>query len=161
MGNHRAERVIQRPKGLAAPRRSSRTGERLDIAQGGGASAPPFLFAHRFLQRFRPLRERAAVGSDAARMILSACVRRRMLGRSGVGFPLVLLAAASIALLSGCSTAERLGGTKKEGVRTDSAARYVTPDDPMARPIQVGCPSASASNCGFMFDPVKLKEDFM
>ena len=84
-----------------------------------------------------------------------------MLGRSGVGLPLVLLAVASIALLVGCSTVERLGGTKKEGVGTDSAARYVTPDDPMARPIQVAWTSARASNCGFMFDPVKLKDDFM
>ena len=84
-----------------------------------------------------------------------------MLGRSGVGFPLVLLAVASIALLPGCSTVERLGGTKKEGVRTDSAARYVTPDDPMARPIQVAWTSARASTCGFMFDPAKLKDDFM
>jgi hypothetical protein len=84
-----------------------------------------------------------------------------MLGRSGVGFPLVLLAVASVALLPGCSTVERLGGTKKEGVRTDSAARYVTPDDPMARPIQVAWTSARASTCGFMFDPAKLKDDFM
>ena len=63
MGNHEAERVIQRPKGLAAPRRSSRTGVRLDIAQGGGASAPPFLFVRppfcsRFPLQFRPLSAR-------------------------------------------------------------------------------------------------------
>ena len=60
-----------------------------------------------------------------------------MLGRSGVRFPLVVLAVASITLLISCSTVERLGGTKREGVSTDSAARYVTPEDPMARPIQV------------------------
>ena len=93
-------------------------------------------------------------------MISSVGGKRRMLGRCGVGFPLVLLAAASI-ILAGCSTVERLGGTKKEGVSTDSAARYVTPEDPMARPIQVAWTSARASNCGFMFDPVKLKDDFM
>jgi hypothetical protein len=80
-----------------------------------------------------------------------------MLGRSG-GF---LLTIASLSLLLGCSTVERLGGPKKEGVSTDSEARYVTPDDPMARPIQVAWTSARASNCGFMFDPVKLKGDFM
>jgi hypothetical protein len=34
---------------------------RLDIAQGGGASAPPFLLRIPFLQRFRPLSERALV----------------------------------------------------------------------------------------------------
>jgi hypothetical protein len=51
VGNHEAERVIQRPKGLAAPRRSSRTGVTLDIAQGGGASAPPFLFSGSFFLR--------------------------------------------------------------------------------------------------------------
>jgi hypothetical protein len=30
---------------------------RLDIAQGGGASAPPFLFVLLSLRRFRPLSE--------------------------------------------------------------------------------------------------------
>jgi hypothetical protein len=83
-----------------------------------------------------------------------------MLGRSG-GFVLALLAIAGIAPLLGCSSVERLGGTKPEGVKSDTAARYVTPDDPMARPVQVAWTSARASHCGFMFDPVKLKADYM
>ena len=84
-----------------------------------------------------------------------------MLGRSSAGCLLVMAAVASMALLPGCSTVGSLGGIKKEGATNDSAARYVTPDDPMARPIQVAWTSARASNCGFMFDPVKLKDDLM
>ena len=61
----------------------------------------------------------------------------------------------------GCSTVGRVTGSGQEGVSTDKAARYVTPQDPLARPIQVAWTSARASHCGFMFDPVKLKADFM
>ncbi|MGH6824077.1 hypothetical protein [Methyloceanibacter sp.] len=84
-----------------------------------------------------------------------------MLGRSGAGCLLVIAAVAGMALLPGCSTVGSLGGVKKEGATNDSAARYVTPDDPMARPVQVAWTSARASNCGFMFDPAKLKDDYM
>ncbi|HEY9521014.1 MAG TPA: hypothetical protein VIQ39_05650 [Methyloceanibacter sp.] len=84
-----------------------------------------------------------------------------MLGRSGAGCLIVMAAVASLALLPGCSTVGSLGGVKKEGATNDRAARYVTPEDPMARPIQVAWTSARASSCGFMFDPVKLKDDYM
>ncbi len=82
-----------------------------------------------------------------------------MLGRSGAGFLLVIAALASILL--GCSTVERVTGTSKPGATSDQAARYVQPEDPMARPIQVAWTSARASYCGFMFDPAKLKDDYM
>jgi hypothetical protein len=72
---------------------------------------------------------------------------------------LIMVASLGVALLQGCSTVGRVTG--QEGVSSDKAARYVTPQDPLARPIQVAWTSARASHCGFMFDPVKLKADFM
>ena len=76
--------------------------------------------------------------------------------------PLVVMAViAGLPLLQGCSTVERVTGTSKPGATTDAAARYVPPSDPMARPTQVAWTSARASYCGFVFDPVKLKNDYM
>ncbi|MGC2410514.1 MAG: hypothetical protein ACXWJ4_11105 [Methyloceanibacter sp.] len=62
-------------------------------------------------------------------------------------------------ILASCGTVGRV--TDKEGASTDQAARYVTPEDPLARPIQVAWTSARASHCGFMFDPAKLKSDYL
>jgi hypothetical protein len=70
-----------------------------------------------------------------------------------------MMALAVVALLSACSTVERVTG--REGASTDKAARYVSPEDPLARPIQVGWTSARATHCGFMFDPEKLKADYL
>lgn len=74
-----------------------------------------------------------------------------------------VLALGVLALLPACSTVESVTGsvTGKEGVSTDKAARYVSPQDPLARPIQVAWTSARASRCGFMFDPEKLKADYL
>jgi hypothetical protein len=80
-------------------------------------------------------------------------------------FNLALLIAAglSLALLLGCSTVSQVtaAATGKEGVSTDQAARYIPPEDPIARPVQVAWTSARASQCGFMFDPAKLKADYL
>ncbi|HEV3242623.1 MAG TPA: hypothetical protein VGY14_05200 [Methyloceanibacter sp.] len=84
-----------------------------------------------------------------------------MRSRSRVAPPLAMAVGGSLALLQGCSTVERVTGTSKPGATTDAAARYVQPQDPMARPIQVAWTSARATYCGFMFDPVKLKNDYM
>jgi hypothetical protein len=62
-------------------------------------------------------------------------------------------------MLLGCGTVSRVTG--KEGVSTDKDARYVKPEDPLSRPIQVAWTSARASHCGFMFDPAKLKSDYL
>jgi hypothetical protein len=62
-------------------------------------------------------------------------------------------------MLASCGTVERVTG--HEGATTDKAARYVSPEDPLARPIQVAWTSARASRCGFMFDPAKLKADYL
>ena len=74
---------------------------------------------------------------------------------------LIVAAGVSLAVLQGCSTVGRITSKGKEGATTDQAARYVPPEDPLARPIQVAWTSARASYCGFMFDPVKLKNDYM
>jgi hypothetical protein len=79
--------------------------------------------------------------------------------RSLLAPALSMLALAAVALLPACSTVERVTG--KEGVSTDKAARYVSPEDPLARPIQVAWTSARAAHCGFMFDPEKLKADYL
>jgi hypothetical protein len=78
-----------------------------------------------------------------------------------IGGFIIVAASLVVALLQGCSTVGRVTGSGQEGVSSDKAARYVTPQDPLARPIQVAWTSARASQCGFMFDPVKLKADFM
>ncbi|HYB05938.1 MAG TPA: hypothetical protein VED02_04290 [Methyloceanibacter sp.] len=74
---------------------------------------------------------------------------------------LIVAAGVSLAVLQSCSTVGRITSKGKEGATTDQMARYVSPADPMARPIQVAWTSARASYCGFMFDPVKLKNDYM
>lgn len=74
---------------------------------------------------------------------------------------LIVAAGVSLAVLQSCSTVGRITSKGKEGATTDQMARYVPPADPMARPIQVAWTSARASYCGFMFDPVKLKNDYM
>jgi hypothetical protein len=79
--------------------------------------------------------------------------------RSPLVAALPMLALAIVALLPACSTVERVTG--KEGVSTEKAARYVSPDDPLARPIQVAWTSARAAHCGFMFDPEKLKANYL
>ena len=78
-----------------------------------------------------------------------------------IGGFIIVAACLGMALLQGCSTVGRVTGSGQEGVSSDKAARYVTPQDPLARPIQVAWTSARASHCGFMFDPVKLKADYM
>lgn len=71
------------------------------------------------------------------------------------------MAAAVSLALPGCSTVGRITGTAQDGASTDKAARYVKPEDPLARPIQVAWTSARAAHCGFMFDPEKLKADYL
>jgi len=37
----------------------------------------------------------------------------------------------------------------------------VAPEDPLARPTQVGWTSARASHCGFIFNPAELRANFL
>jgi hypothetical protein len=50
---------------------------------------------------------------------------------------------------------------KKDGASTETEARNVAPEDPLAKPIQVAWTSARASHCGFVFNPTQLRADFM
>jgi len=67
-------------------------------------------------------------------------------------------------LLAGCSTVgstvDRLRGPK-EGAASEVEARNVSPQDPLAAPIQVGWTSARATHCGFVFNADQLRTDFL
>ena len=53
----------------------------------------------------------------------------------------------ALAGLMGCGAVEKIRGPSvSEGATTDKEARYVSPEDPLARPIQVGWTSARASS---------------
>jgi hypothetical protein len=73
---------------------------------------------------------------------------------------LVLGAVTGLAL-GGCGTVAKVTGSSKEGATSEKEARFVQPDDPLARPIQVAWTSARAQHCGFMFDPTRLKTDYL
>jgi len=62
-------------------------------------------------------------------------------------------------LLSACGTVDRIRA--KEGASNDVAAAKLKAEDPLARPIQVAWTSARASFCAFIFDPVKLRSDYL
>jgi hypothetical protein len=82
---------------------------------------------------------------------------------NGLKLPAHTALAAGLALLlaalAACGTIDRVRG--KEGAKTELEARNVAPEDPLARPIQVGWTSARASYCGFVFDPNQLRANFM
>ena len=67
--------------------------------------------------------------------------------------------AAALAALSACTTIDQVRG--KEGASSEKEARNVVPDDPLARPTQVGWTSARASRCGFVFDPNQLRANYL
>lgn len=69
-------------------------------------------------------------------------------------------AALSLALLSACSTVNSIKGNK-EGASTEVEARNMAPQDPLARPVQVGWTSARAAHCGFIFNPDQLRSDYL
>jgi hypothetical protein len=77
----------------------------------------------------------------------------------GARLATLLLAAGLGLMASGCSTVASVTG--KEGVTTDKEARYMPPEDPMARPVQVAWTSARAKHCGFMFNPDELKAAYL
>src|SRR5262245_27821193 len=80
-----------------------------------------------------------------------------LLGRAIAGASLLALAG-----LMGCGAVEKIRGPSvTEGASADKEARYVSPEDPLARPIQVGWTSARATHCGFIFDPDQLRADFL
>ena len=69
-------------------------------------------------------------------------------------------AAVILAALSACGTVSSLRGTD-EGASTEKEAASVKPEDPLARPTQVGWTSARASHCGFIFSPDQLRANYI
>jgi hypothetical protein len=69
---------------------------------------------------------------------------------------LAIAAALLAGLLSSCGTVGSL--TKKDA---EQEARNIASNDPMARPTQVAWTSARASHCGFIFDPARLKANYL
>lgn len=82
-----------------------------------------------------------------------------MRSRGGACAALAVAAAAFAVLLAGCSSVEKVTG--KIGANPEKEARNVAPEDPLARPMQVGWTSARASHCGFIFDPNQLRADYL
>lgn len=68
--------------------------------------------------------------------------------------------AALLAALPACGTVNRLQGPE-DGASTETQARNMRPDDPLARPTQVGWTSARATRCGFVFSPEQLRANFL
>jgi len=68
--------------------------------------------------------------------------------------------ALMLAALSACGTVSRLKGPE-DGASTEKEARYVKPNDPLARPTQVGWTSARATRCGFIFSPEQLRANYL
>jgi hypothetical protein len=81
-----------------------------------------------------------------------------MLSRSGAPAALAVAAALCI-MFSGCGGVEKVTGKISSDPEKD--ARNVAPDDPLARPMQVGWTSARASHCGFIFDPNQLRANYL
>lgn len=69
---------------------------------------------------------------------------------------LAIAAALLAGPLSSCGTVGSL--TNKDA---EQAARNIASNDPMARPTQVAWTSARASHCGFIFDPARLKANYL
>ena len=80
---------------------------------------------------------------------------------------LALLGAAGIAVsVGGCSgggngisTSSVLDGAQQAGATTEVGP--IKPEDPKARVVQVAWTAARAQRCGFIFDPAKLKANFL
>lgn len=82
-----------------------------------------------------------------------------MRSRSGVCAALAVAAALFVAVLPGCGSVQKVTG--KIGANPETEARNVAPEDPLARPTQVGWTSARASHCGFIFDPNQLRANYL
>lgn len=71
------------------------------------------------------------------------------------------VAALLLVTLSACGTVKGLTGGDEPGASSEAEARNVKPEDPLARPVQVGWTSARASHCGFIFDPDQLRAQYL
>ena len=87
------------------------------------------------------------------------------MGRTCSRFTSLAAAACALALmlaaLCACGTVSSLQGPPEPGASTEKEARFVKPDDPLARPTQVGWTSARATRCGFVFSPEQLRANYL
>lgn len=75
--------------------------------------------------------------------------------------PFVLAVSLSLLVaLVACSTVSKIQGPK-DGASSETEARNMRPDDPLARPTQVGWTSARATRCGFVFSPQHLRANYL
>ena len=79
----------------------------------------------------------------------------------GRKLPIFVVAILCLALttLAACSTVSSIRGT--QGASNDAEATQMKPEDPLARPTQVAWTSARARYCGFIFDPSRLRSDYL
>jgi len=85
-------------------------------------------------------------------------MRQRELQRAAQA-AIAFAAALLVLALGACGTVDRIRA--KEGASSEIEARNMTPDDPLARPVQVAWTSARASHCGFIFDPAQLRANYL
>lgn len=85
-----------------------------------------------------------------------------------VGVVAVMLAAASAAgcgggsnFLATGSNGDGTGVTKLKAVMPDDAPPGITNESPMARPASVAYYTSRAKRCGFFFDPVKTRANYL
>lgn len=71
-----------------------------------------------------------------------------------------VLAAALLATLTACGTVSSFS-KPDAGAATEADARNVNPDDPLARPTQVGWVSARATRCGFIFNAAQFRANYL
>ena len=71
----------------------------------------------------------------------------------------VIGAAAFAAVLSACGSVDTI--RSKVSSDPELEARRAAPEDPLAKAMQVGWTSARASHCGFIFDPARLRADYL
>ncbi len=76
-----------------------------------------------------------------------------------VSYFMCLAVALAALQLASCSTIEKV--RSKDGASNDAEAVQVKPEDPLARPIQVAWTSARAKYCGFLFDPARLRANYL
>jgi hypothetical protein len=67
--------------------------------------------------------------------------------------------AVILAALGACGTVDSV--KKKVSSDPELEARNAAPNDPLAKPMQVGWTSARASHCGFIFDPAQLRASYL
>jgi hypothetical protein len=153
MGNHDAERVIQRPKGLAVAGLIVPNGRE---ARHSHREAGPQSSAFPVFGALFPPSSRLFSAPTTPAKIAPAM---RGTGSNVAAYAALAVAAALLAL-SACSTIDQVRGNK-EGASSEKEAREVASSDPLARPIQVGWTSARATHCGFIFDPAQLRANYM